>query len=341
MTLRTKWSGGSGWAAGWVLVASAALSITGCSSSGDTSTGGSGVTTVKYGYPAPVASLLPLYVASMNPSICEPLGVKLDPVLLDPASLITAVASGSVPVSQDAITGLVPAVEKSPNSIHIVALTGPQNIGFFGNKSVGTVADLKGKTIAVSAPGASSDIYARIALKDAGLSAESDVKIVYTKVSSASLTQAIAGNVDALPASPPLPGAAVAAGLHALDAGSLAPGSVTALVMSHGLAVDASYTSQHRDVVTNVLKCIDAATKYIPTHKAERDAALVKFTGINSSQAEETYEANKITFEDGLQAPSEASMNKILDALVGVGVYSKDQVATPVGQFLDPSRLTS
>jgi NitT/TauT family transport system substrate-binding protein len=321
------------------------LSACSSSKSHDSNAGSSSttptVTTVKIGYPAPVASLLPIFIASAVPSICAPFGIKLDPVLLDPTSLITAVVSQSVPIAESSITGLLPALEKSPDSIHVIALSGgPENVAFFGAKNIASVADLKGKTVAATAPGSTSDVYARIVLKDSGLTPGSDVNVIYTKVQTASVAQAVAGNISALPYSPPLPDAAISAGFHELNEGDLSPGSPGSLVLGHGIAVNPAYATAHAGIVTNTLKCLSAAIQYIPSHEADRDASLVKFVGVTSSAAEGGYTSGKVTYEAGLRAAAGSSIDSIVNTLINVGVYTEANAPTPATKFADQGYLS-
>lgn len=307
--------------------------------SGGAATVKDGVTTVKWAFPAPVASLLPLYLAGEIPSICKPFGIKVKPVALDPSALITAVASGSVELSENAITGTLAAAEKSPKSIQMVALTGPQSLEMYAGKSINSVAGLRGKTIAVTAAGASSDIYARGVLTKAGLKPEKDVKLLYTKIVTASIAQVVAGNVDALPTSPPIPPEIIKAGFHELPEATVTAGTPLSLVLAHAIGVNPRYAAAHKDVITNSLKCLNAAMAFAASHPKERDAALVKYTGTAAADAENAYEGNKVTFKDGLQPASASSLTTVIDTLVSLGTRTRSQFPTPVEQIVDESYL--
>ena len=307
--------------------------------SGGATTGKGGVTTVKWAFPAPVASLLPLFAAGENPSICRRFGIKVKPVALDPSSLITAVASGSVQLSENAITGTLAAAEKSPKSIQMVALTGPQALEMYADKSIDSVGGLRGKTIVVTAAGGSSDIYARSVLRKAGLDPEKDVKLLHTKIVTASIAQVVAGNVDALPTSPPIPPAVIKAGFHELPEATVTSGTPISLVLAHAIGVNPKYAAEHKDVVTNSLKCLQAAMDFVSSHPKERDAALVKYAGIGAADSEVAYEGNKVTFKDGLRPASEASIKTIIDTLVSLGTHAQNQFPTPIGQIVDQSYL--
>jgi NitT/TauT family transport system substrate-binding protein len=105
--------------------------------------------------------------------------------------------------------------------------------------------DLKGKTIAITNPGASFDIATRVLLQHEGLDPDTDVTFVKTG-SVANVTAAlVSGNVDAGLANVPDNLKIEAAGLHPLfDMSKLGlPSSVVVLVMQR------SYVNEHRDVV--------------------------------------------------------------------------------------------
>jgi ABC-type nitrate/sulfonate/bicarbonate transport system substrate-binding protein len=67
----------------------------------------------------------------------------------------------------------------------------------YGEASIKTVADLKGKTLAVTQPAASTDYASRMLLRRFGLVPDKDVKILYAGSSPALLTTLKAGNAAA------------------------------------------------------------------------------------------------------------------------------------------------
>lgn len=318
----------------------ALVALSACSSSG----GGDGtatdsITTIKYAYPAPVPSLLPVYVANDNPSICASFGIRIKAVAVNPAAAIAAVASNSVQMSEDPATTLLPAAAKSPTTIQATAFTGPESEALWAVNDVNSISDLRGKTVAATAQGATSDIYLRTLFSQAGMEPGKDIKIVYTNSGPAMLAQAVSGHASAFPYPPPVPDAASKVGFHQLAAGNPDPGTPTSLILSHAIAVNPGYAAAHPDVVTNALRCINASVRFITTHQEERDAALVKYAGLDESAAEGAYNANKATFQDGLKAPSVDTANRIIDTLVGTGIFTRDQFSTPTEKIVDAAYL--
>jgi ABC-type nitrate/sulfonate/bicarbonate transport system substrate-binding protein len=73
----------------------------------------------------------------------------------------------------------------------------------YGDPSIKTIADLKGKVIAATQPAASTDYAARILLRKHGLTPDKDVKIIYAGSSPALLSMLKAGNAVAGLMNPP------------------------------------------------------------------------------------------------------------------------------------------
>src|SRR5581483_1025255 len=86
----------------------------------------------------------------------------------------------------------------------------------YAQKSIKTVADLKGKKIGVSNVGGSSDIATRAALKKEGLDPEKDVQIVAVGSHANRTAALLAGSIDAGVDDPPEDEELVKAGLNAL-----------------------------------------------------------------------------------------------------------------------------
>src|SRR5262245_49460201 len=73
----------------------------------------------------------------------------------------------------------------------------------YGDPTLKSVADLKGKVIAATQPAASTDYAARILLRKHGLAPDKDVKIIYAGSSPALLSMLKAGNAAAGLINPP------------------------------------------------------------------------------------------------------------------------------------------
>jgi ABC-type nitrate/sulfonate/bicarbonate transport system substrate-binding protein len=331
-----------------------AAAVAGCSSSGGgsvtTSTGGStpagggsssssapSITTITYGTTAPVASYLPIWIAQEVPSICAPFGIKVKTVALNHDAGITAAISRSVDFSETSDGSILQAGVKASKSIVAIALTGPKASGIFGTKDIKTLADFKGKTLAATSIGSTSDIHIRLAMKDAGLTRD-DYKVVYTTSQQAMTSLAVTGHASGFPLVPPLPPAVDGHGFHQLQ-GNATPGTPDALVSADGIITNPGWAKSHASVVTGLIKCMDAAVTYLTddSHAAERDAALVKYVGIKPEAAEATYTVNKGAYLP--IAPFDiTAANTIISTLTDIGIYTADTFkGFDVNSILDTS----
>ncbi|HMF49576.1 MAG TPA: ABC transporter substrate-binding protein, partial [Candidatus Saccharimonadales bacterium] len=86
----------------------------------------------------------------------------------------------------------------------------------YARAEVKSLADLKGKVVAVTQPAASTDYAMRIVLKRNGLEPDKDVKILYAQDINGVLTNVSAGNAAAGIMSAPTSIRANAAGLHSI-----------------------------------------------------------------------------------------------------------------------------
>jgi NitT/TauT family transport system substrate-binding protein len=100
------------------------------------------------------------------------------------SSVITAHLGGS-----DAIYVAAPS-DRSPNIL-------------FGKKGLTSFAELRGKTVALSGPGTTRDIFIRHTLKQQGLEVDKDLRLLYTQGDPAAYAAFTSGNADATLIAPP------------------------------------------------------------------------------------------------------------------------------------------
>jgi ABC-type nitrate/sulfonate/bicarbonate transport system substrate-binding protein len=314
--------------------------IAGCSSgspspsSGGTAnlSGSKAVTTVSYGFTAPVASFLPAWIAGEQPSICAPFGIKINPVSLSHNAGITALISGSVQLSETSSASALQAGIQASSQLQAVALTGPKASSLYAAKDINSLADFKGKSISATSKGSTSDAQIRVELAGAGLYEGKDYSIVYTTSQQAMVALAVTGKTVGFPIVPPVDATVTKAGYHQL-LGNPASGTPLALVSRDAIMANPSYANSHQQVITNALKCLDASITYIGTHPAQRDAALVKYMGIPQSQAESVYATNKLTYEQ-LTPFTLDDANNIISEMTKVGVF-----ATGAFNGFSPSKI--
>ena len=143
----------------------------------------------------------------------------------------------------------------------------------YAQKTIKTIADLKGKKIAVSNVGGSSDIATRAALKANGIDPDKDVSIL-TVGSHANRTSALlAGQVDAGVDDPPEDAALVAAGLNMIIdiASAKLPAANTGIIMQR------SFLNANKDTVQAYVDSIVQARARMKTDKEGSIAVLKKY----------------------------------------------------------------
>lgn len=140
-------------------------------------------------------------------------------------------------------------------------------------------ADLKGLTIATFPAGTIQDTILRTWLKKQGLDPEKDVKIVAMGPGDAT-TAIMAGKVDAvfLPAPSPTTIEEAGAGNIIVQSGEMEPNHVCCVLVASGKMI-----REHPDIVTEVLKIHEKATKYNQENWEEAAQYMEQMTAMNAS----------------------------------------------------------
>jgi len=109
---------------------------------------------------------------------------------------IQAIVGGTEEIGLVGNQGIDVALEGA-DTVYIANTASRFIFRLYGEPSIKTVADLKGKTLAVTQPAASTDYASRMLLRRFGLVPDKDVKILYAGSSPALLTTLKAGNAAA------------------------------------------------------------------------------------------------------------------------------------------------
>lgn len=218
--------------------------------------------TVRYTYPGAVAITTPELLMQSDPAMCAPFGIKPEITVLSPGAASPAVAAGKIDATRGAPTSFLLTEVESPGAAKVVAnVTGGQPNKFWGAKDVHTVADLRGKTVAATSMGATTDISARQALSEAGLTPGKDVQITYSNTASARFGLAASGAIQGLVQPAPLPATLTEAGWHELLDFNDDP--QTAPLFATVISVNTKFIQDHPDAIKGLLQCEAAATKAI------------------------------------------------------------------------------
>ena len=213
-----------------------------------------------------VTSNLPMWAAKEG-AIFQKHGLDVDVRLIESSLSIGALLSGQVQLA--GVGGsetLAAAVEGG--DLRILATTTPvYPYKLEVAKDIQTAADLKGKKIAISRIGSSSDVATRAGLKKLGLVPDKDVNIVQVGSLQARTSAMISGAVQGSMANPPDTLTLEDQGFHALvDLASLdLPAS------NNGIVVQGAWLSAHKD---EAQKYVDADIEAIARVKKDEAFAL-------------------------------------------------------------------
>jgi NitT/TauT family transport system substrate-binding protein len=154
-----------------------------------------GLKKVRVSIPAPNVTYLPFYAAK-ELGFYKDEGIIVEFILM-PANLAsTAVLSGDIDYN-GAVTGVIgAAVKGQPIKAVIFTMRSPVQ-GLMAKPGIKDLRQLKGKKIAVSSPGSTTDIATRYILKQQGYEFPRDYSIVYIATEPGRLAALDAGILDA------------------------------------------------------------------------------------------------------------------------------------------------
>lgn len=266
MFLRTRLASGVAGVA--VLAMALAACSSGSSSSGSTSAGGtpaaSSTTTITVGTSGATGVYLPLYVG-VQTGLFKKYGLNVNLQTLTPSAVTAATLSDNVNIGWDG-PGLVGGILTNP-SAKVIFTAGPTAFYIYAKKGITSVADLKGKTVAVTTPGGAIDTAVRAAITKAGLKPGVDVKIAYLQTNSAALAATETGSVQAAGVSPPTSIQATQAGLVDIE-------NITALSPPSVLAVNSGWAASNGPAITKFITAFKAAVQLAASNETDSANAL-------------------------------------------------------------------
>ena len=150
---------------------------------------------VRVSIPAPNVTYLPFYAAKDHGYYKEE-GLDVEFILMPATIASTAVLTGDIDYN-GAVTGVVgAAVKGQPIKAVIFTMRSPVQ-GLMAKPEIKELQQLKGKKIAVSSPGSTTDIATRYILKRQGYESPRDYSIVYIATESGRLAALDTGILDA------------------------------------------------------------------------------------------------------------------------------------------------
>jgi NitT/TauT family transport system substrate-binding protein len=243
-------------------------------------------------------------------------GLDVQLVFIESGSTtVQSLASQDVAFAQMAGAGVLQSRLRGSDVVMIAGVVNTLTFKFYVDPGIKQPDQLKGKTVAVTRYGSSTDFAARYALDKYGLIAEKDVAIMEAGNMPAMVALLETGKIQGAILSSPFT-------LRARNMGSslLADLQMLGLEYQHtGLATTQALIKSRPDLVRNVMKAYVEGIHYYKTHRAESLAILAKY--LKTSDAEVLAEV----YEDiGLRLTAQ----KPYPTLRGIGIMLRELAGT-------------
>jgi NitT/TauT family transport system substrate-binding protein len=189
------------------------------------------------------------------------------------STAVKSLISKDIAFAQMAGAGVVQSRLQGTDVVMIAGFLNTMDYQLMVDKSISRPDQLRGKTMAVSRFGSSSDFATRYALDKYGLVPEKDVTILEIGSQPARFAALEAGKIQAAMVAVPLTLRAKALGFH-----TLADLQMLGLEYQHtGLATTQALIKSRPDLVRNVMKAYAEGIHYYKTHRAESFKILAKY----------------------------------------------------------------
>lgn len=199
--------------------------------------------------------------------------VQLTELLGGPA--MQALSSGSLQVYDGGVSAMAARAQGMPAVI--ISQGAPNNFALYGSADVKDVADLRGRVVAVDAPGTTQEYTLKQLLDHFGVP-YSDLRVTFTQNPPAVYTALQAGHAAAGIFSPPT-------SLRAEDAGYKALADVYELGLpgvGSTMIVNERWAANNRETVKNILKAYTEAVRFAQQSTPDEMAQLLsEFYGID------------------------------------------------------------
>ena len=244
---------------------------------------------------------------------------------------VQSLASGEV---QFALVAGAPVIQSNLRGLPVVLVTGYLNTldyQFIVDKAITRPDQLKGKAVAVSQPGSSSDFAMRYALDKYGLEAGKDVTLVEIGSQPARFAALQSGKIQGVMIAVPLTLTAKKMGFN-----MLADLQMLGLEYQYtAMATTREMIKSRPDLVRSVVRASVEAIHYLKTHRKESIEILRKYMKTDDTEAlMETYEAIALNLVPERPYPTLRGIQIILQELAPKDPKAK---AAKPEQFVDMS----
>jgi NitT/TauT family transport system substrate-binding protein len=228
---------------------------------------------------------------------------------------VQSLISKDVYFAQMAGAAVIQSRLRGADVVMIAGVINTLNFKLYVDKNIKQPDQLKGKTVAVTRFGSSTDFALRYALERYGLAPEKDVAILQAGNMPAILASLETGKIQGAMLSPPFTLTAKNMGLPLM-----ADLQMLGLEYQHtGLATTQAFIRSRPDLVRSVMKAYVEGIHYYKTHRAESLAILTKYLRTSDTDVlTEVYE------DVGLRLTAE----KPYPTLRGIGIMLRELTAT-------------
>jgi NitT/TauT family transport system substrate-binding protein len=213
----------------------------------------------------------PIYVGLEN-QIFEKYNAPVQLIIMTAPAAMAALIGGDVQIAMEG-GALVSADTTAQNLAFIGAVeNGFNQFVAYGKPNIKSLADFKGKTMAVGTPASAASVVAELMVKSAGLDPKNDVKWIYAGTPAAEWASLQQGAVDGATLVWPFDIQAQQAGFNLVGDGKqmkVAGASLT-------IGAQRSWVKNNSTLVQNFLKALTEASYIANTDKAKTEAALSK-----------------------------------------------------------------
>lgn len=242
---------------------------------------------------------------------------------------VQTLVSGDVAAAQVAGTSVMQSNLQGSGVVMIAGFLNTMDYKFIVARDITRPDQLKGKTVAVSRVGSSSDFATRYALEKYGLIPDKDVAILQIGSQPARFSAMETGKIHGVMIAIPLTAKAKKMGLN-----TLADLQMLGLEYQHtGLAVTRNLIKTQPDLVRNILRGFVEGIQYMKTHRKESMTILAKYLKTDDTDAlEEAYESIVLALIPEKPYPTLKGIDIILREL---GVKDPNARSARPEQFVD------
>jgi NitT/TauT family transport system substrate-binding protein len=259
----------------------------------------------------PSVVFTPIWIA-LDTGLFDKYGLDVTLQNIEGVKQAQAIIAGDIQIGNVGGSEILNAQAGGSKMIAIEETTASPLFEIHAQPDIKRVEDLKGKTIAITAAGSSTDMATRVMLKNHGLDPNNDVKILNATNMPGILAAMVSKNVQAGTVSPPTTVKATQQGFPKVA------GAVDEHVplQNNLVATMKPWADQHPDQVTAYLKALLEANKVYVDKPEVAVAAIAKHTDSDQATAKEAYDAMKpaieqfgLVREDGLKTIQEYGPN--------------------------------